>query len=82
MNRPAMTSERLSALLGATIVPTVLELSGVHDAEGVNAFYASELYSLLSDAQTGLWHLSPVALAAMYADELAGEPIIVPEEQS
>ena len=78
----SMTDDKLSVLLGTAIVPAVLEAVGQPTDEEIGAFYRSALYSGLSDARTGLWHLSPATLAQMYADERATGAFKVPEEQS
>ncbi|MDR1082866.1 MAG: hypothetical protein LBL27_03240 [Coriobacteriales bacterium] len=78
-------SERLSALLGLGIVPSVLRELGI-DAESqteeVTRFYHSKLYELLSKPETGMWHLSPILLAEFYREELETGSFEVPEEQS
>lgn len=62
-------------------VPSVMERLGICDAAGAARFYDSEVYALLSDRDTALWHLSPATLAEMYRQELNGS-LAVPEEQS
>ena len=74
----AYTQERLSVLLGTCIVPAVLELAQVPD-DGVDAFYRSRLYALLGDVETGMWHLSPATLAAMYQEEQRTGGFEIPE---
>lgn len=76
-----ITEKSFSTLLGTVTVPSVMEKVGICDAAGAARFYDSEVYALLSDRDTALWHLSPTTLAAMYREELEGS-FEVPEEQS
>lgn len=78
----AMNEKRLSNLLGLCIVPAILESSGQISTAQIDQFYRSELYAMLSDPRTGLWHLSARTLASMYAQELTDGSVEVPEEQS
>jgi hypothetical protein len=80
-----MSEDRLTALLGICIVPeilAVLSISNENYAEELERFYDSKLFTLLSDKETALWHLSPATLAQMYNDEKETGSFAVPEEQS
>lgn len=74
--------QRVSTLIGTCIVPAVLERSGLATERGLDAFYRSETFSLLSDPRTGMWHLSPATLAEIFRGELDGGEVETPEEQS
>lgn len=82
MTASSITGRQLSSLLGTAIAPAILEAANAKSAEDVDRFFRSDLYGMLSDPATGLWHLSPVLLAQMYADELSYGAFAVPEEQS
>ena len=80
-----MTEERLSILLGISIIPAIFErLVAYGDGfyQELDAFYRSGLYRLLSNPETALWHLSPATLASMYMQERETGHFDVPEEQS
>ncbi|WP_080798005.1 hypothetical protein [Arabiibacter massiliensis] len=77
-----LSNDRLSTLLGISIVPAVLEAAGIDGPEGIEEFYRSKLYGLLSDPQTAMWHLSPQTLATLYVEERSTGTFDVPEEQS
>lgn len=77
-----ISSDRLSVLLGASIIPQVMELLGIDTADAAADFYASETYDLLADTRTDLWHLSPATLAFMYRTEREEGVVPIPEEQS
>ncbi|MEB1814823.1 hypothetical protein [Adlercreutzia mucosicola] len=76
-----ITENSFSALLGTVTIPSVMEKLGIRDVAAAARFYDSEVYALLSDKDTALWHLSPTTLADMYRQELSGS-LVVPEEQS
>ena len=80
-----MKSEDLAILLGITLLPALIECSGIHpesQIDFINDFYQSQTFELLQEPSTGLWHLSPVTIAGIYQDELNNGAICVPEEQS
>lgn len=76
-----ITENSFSALLGTVTIPSVMEKLGIRDVAAAARFYDSEVYALLSDKDTALWHLSPATLVDMYRQELSGS-LVVPEEQS
>lgn len=78
----AERAQRVSTLLGTCIVPAVLEECGSADERGLDAFYRSETFDLLSDPRTGMWHLSPATLAEIFRSEMNDGAIETPEEQS
>lgn len=82
MSDAAITRDRLSTLLGISIVPAILEAVDADGPDDVEAFYKSKLYQLLSDPQTGMWHLSSQTLASLYAEERETGTFPLPEEQS
>jgi hypothetical protein len=80
-----MNEDRLTALLGISIVPAILETLDTPDgsyASELERFYASKLFALLGNPATALWHLSPATLAQMYNEELETGSFTIPEEQS
>jgi len=78
-----MDNNKLIAML-IFIVPTVVQLIIVNykvtDIEATELLYNSELYALLEDESTKLWHLSPLTLFSMFDEEQKTGKITFPEE--
>jgi len=78
-----MTPEKLSALL-AIINPSVVQLimdnRKLSNTEAVTLFYNSDLYAMLENEASKLWHLSPLTLYELLEEELATGSINYPEE--
>jgi hypothetical protein len=78
-----MEQSRLTTIL-IFLVPQILQLLvaeyGVDEGKAAEMFYASELYKVLEDEQTKLWHLSAHALFEMFQEELQTGSITYPEE--
>ena len=78
-----MSKDRLSAVL-IILIPQILELVirafKVDDEKAVEMLYSSELYKVLEEEETKLWHLSAHALFEMLQEELATGKITYPEE--
>lgn len=77
-----LTEDNYSTLLGTTTIPSVMRELNVSTLNEAAQFYDSEIYALLSEQETGLWHLSPVTIAELYREELTGALPQMPEEQS
>jgi len=78
-----MELDRFSIAL-VFLVPQILELVmkeyAVNDEKAAEMFYSSELYSVLEDEKTKLWHLSAHTLFEMFLEELKTGTITFPEE--
>ena len=78
-----MESNRLSTAL-IFLVPQILELImqvyDVDDERATEMLYTSELYKVLEEEETKLWHLSAHALFEMYKEEKGTGKITYPEE--
>ena len=78
-----MENSRLSTAL-IFLVPQVLELImhayKVDDEIATEMLYTSELYKVLEEEETKLWHLSAHALFEMYKEEKETGKITYPEE--
>lgn len=76
---------KISTLLGTAIVPRIVDLimqnDGESDIRAVEKFYCSKTYELLSDAETGVWHFSPLTIYIMWKHETETGEILFPEEQ-
>ncbi|GHV15707.1 hypothetical protein AGMMS49938_14720 [Fibrobacterales bacterium] len=78
-----MNSEKLSALLAIIIPPVIqhiVESKGVDAKTASEIVYNSELYAMLENEESKLWHLSPETLCILLDKELKQEPINYPEE--
>ena len=65
--------DEFKALMASCIVPELLKqyikISNHDDLEAIHILYNSELYSMLSNEKTKLWHLSPLQLAVLLKEE-------------
>lgn len=77
--------KKISTLLGTAIVPQIIDFimknDGESDIRAVEKFYNSKTYEALSNAETGVWHLSPLAIYNMWKHENETGEIVFPEEQ-
>ena len=66
-------SNGVSSILSTILVPKVTELiaekQGMSELEAIEAFFNSRTYEALSDEETALWHLSPLALYTIWLSE-------------
>jgi hypothetical protein len=79
-----MTANRFEGIM-ITLVPALAEAyskgCGTSWKETIRDLYTSRLYSALEDQSTSLWHLSPVLLSDLLAEEYKAGTILLPEEQ-
>lgn len=65
------------------IVPQVIQLMiqhyGYDEVTASKQFYVSQVYALLEQEETKLWHLSPQMLFHMYDEEMKTGTITFPE---
>lgn len=78
-----MEREKFNAVMGV-LVPQIIGLItknfGDSEISAINMFYASQVYSILEKEETKLWHLSPLTLYNMYAEERNTGSFVIPEE--
>jgi len=78
--------DQVSALLGVCVIPQVIaeikEFYNNDEETAIKEFYKSDLFDKLQNPATGLWHLSGKTLAQMFLEEVNGQTIEYPEEQS
>ena len=78
-----MNENKLSVVLSMTvpkIIELILEKSNLSELEATEQFYSSQVYALLEDEETKLWHFSPLTLYNMYEEEQKTGKITFPEE--
>ncbi len=78
-----MEPQKFEAML-ILIIPQVIELIAerlsMDELTASKEFYNSEVYSLLEEEDTKLWHLSALALFTMFQEEKETGTISFPEE--
>ena len=78
-----MEREKFNAVMGV-LVPQIIGLIakdfGDSEISAINMFYASQVYSILEQEETKLWHLSPLTLYNMYVEERSTGSFVIPEE--
>lgn len=78
-----MKDEKFGAVMGI-LVPQVLRLITENHAydemTAANEFYSSDLYALLEQEDTKLWHFSPLTLFNMFDEEKKTGSFTIPEE--
>ena len=78
-----MKDEKFGALMGI-LVPQVIclitENYAYDEMTAANEFYTSNLYALLEQEDTKLWHFSPLTLFNMFDEEKKAGSFTIPEE--
>lgn len=78
-----MKDEKFGAVMGI-LVPQVIRLItenyAYDEMTAANEFYSSDLYALLEQEDTKLWHFSPLTLFNMFDEEKKTGSFIFPEE--
>lgn len=77
-----MTKEQFSALLPIIcidLIKLIEQKNPITDFEATVNLYQSELYSLLEDESTKLWHYSTPMLYSLYEQEQKTGHIIFPD---
>lgn len=78
-----MNNEKFGAVMGI-LVPQVLKLitkNYVYDEiRAASEFYSSDLYALLEQEDTKLWHFSSLTLFNMFDEEKKTGSFTIPEE--
>lgn len=78
-----MKDEKFGAVMGI-LVPQVIRLItenyAYDEMTATNEFYSSNLYALLEQEDTKLWHFSPLTLFNMFDEEKKTGNFTFPEE--
>lgn len=78
-----MADKKFEAIL-TLVVPQIIQLIyenyPVDELDASKEFYKSEVYSLLEQEDTKLWHFSPLTLFNMYDEEKKTGSFVLPEE--
>ena len=71
--------EAMLVLIVPKIVELIVENYKMDEVTASKEFYKSNVYSLLEQEDTKLWHLSPLLLFHMYDEEIKTGNITFPE---
>jgi hypothetical protein len=77
-----MTPEKLSALLSLinpAVIQMIMDNRDLTNIEAARLFYNSDLYSMMENEASKLWHLSPLTLYELFEEELTTGNINYPE---
>ena len=72
--------EAILILLVPQIIQLIIENYEVDEITASREFYESEVYSLLEQEESKLWHFSPLTLFNMYEEERKTGSFVIPEE--
>lgn len=78
-----MGAEKFSAVMGVLVPQVILLITENYTYDEMTAtdeFYHSEVYSLLEQEDTKLWHFSPLTLFNMFDEEKKTGQFTFPEE--
>jgi hypothetical protein len=78
-----MNVEKLNALLAVlnpAIVQLIMKNKGLDNIRATKLLYNSELYAMLENESSKLWHLSALTLYELLEEELSIGKINYPEE--
>lgn len=79
MNKRQYTAFLACALM-PMVVQTIQKKTGWKVLDVLKKFYHSQVYALLEDESTKIWHYSPLTLYEMFKSELETGSIAFPEE--
>ena len=78
-----MKDEKFGAVMGV-LVPQVIRLItenyAYDEMTAANEFYSSNLYALLEQEETKIWHFSPLTLFNMFDEDKKTGSFTFPEE--
>lgn len=66
-------------VISTGLVEKIITETGLNEDEAMEKLYSSELYSMLENEETKVWHYSVTMLYELYIDELAKGKLTLPE---
>jgi hypothetical protein len=78
-----MTKKKFDAVL-TILIPSVIKLimehRGLDVIEATKLFYTSDVYAMLENEESKLWHLSALTLYSLFDEEIVTGTVNYPEE--
>jgi len=76
--------EKFNSILSIALIPQtvalIVEKKGFDDITAINEFYQSQVYDLLSNEETKMWHYSSMTVYMMWKHEKETGEVVFPEE--
>ena len=72
--------EAIMTLIVPQVIHLICEKDAVDEITASKRFYESEVYSLLEEEETKVWHFSALTLYHMYDEERRTGSFVIPEE--
>lgn len=72
--------EAMLVLLVPQVLGLIVKSEGCDEVTAAKKFYQSQVYALLEQEDTKLWHFSPLTLFHLYDEEQKTGTITFPEE--
>lgn len=72
--------EALMILLVPQIIELICENNAFDEMTAIDKFYSSEVYALLEQEDTKIWHFSPLTIYEMFREEQDTGMFCIPEE--
>ena len=66
-------------VISTGLVEKIITETGLNEDEAMEKLYYSELYSMLENEETKVWHYSVTLLYELYKDELTTGKLTLPE---
>lgn len=67
-------------LITPLVIKLIVQKYALDEVSASRAFYSSQVYAMLEDEETKIWHFSPQMLMQMYDEEQRTGSFAVPEE--
>lgn len=76
--------KKFNSILSIVLIPEtialIVEKEGLDELTAINEFYKSQVYDLLSNEATKIWHFSPMTVYSMWKQEKETGEVVFPEE--
>ena len=72
--------ESMLILIVPAVVKLIVDNAHTNEIEAADMFYNSKVYAKLEQEETKLWHLSPLTIYNMFAQEQKAGEVVFPEE--
>jgi hypothetical protein len=72
-------SPTLMSIIESRVIDEFLKTSNISETEAMSFFYNSELYKLMENSDSGVWHFSSILLAKILLNEQKTGVLTFPE---